>query len=242
MQTQHQQQREFGWTSGAAPGGIARSRHAVPRTSDASSSTHQIWHTIASLPGVRSWRILRDVAFLLTSLPLGLAAFIVAITGGTLGLSLSWLLIGIPILVWTIGLILRFAAHERERFSALLSLDLGEPRYPANAGENVIKHLWSVIRSPQVRSDVMYMMLLLPLGIIEFALVLLPLEFVVQPLLHLAFGSVISASVLGVAIDSRPEALLFIGLGVVLLMPMLILMNIATNLHASLARKMLTRR
>lgn len=185
---------------------------------------------------------MRDIAFLLTSFPLGLAAFIVAVSGGALGLSLGWLLIGIPILVWTIGLTLRFAAHERARLSVLLNLNLPEPFYRSNSGDNAVKHLWSVVRSPQVRGDLLYMMLLLPIGMLEFALVLLPAEFVVSPMVHLAFGSLFTADVLGVTINSRPEALLFMGLGFVLLLPMLILMNIVTNIHANLARKLLDRR
>lgn len=200
-----------------------------------------LWDRILDIPGVRSWKILRDVAFLLTSFPIALAAFVVAIVGGALGLSLSWLLIGIPVLVWTVGFVLRFAAIERERCGTLLELNLGVPNYPANNGENVFRHLWSVLRSKQVRGDLVYMALLFPIGIVELIIVLLPLEFFVPSLLHLGLGSLVSAEVFGMAISSRFEALVFLGLGVVMLAPMLILMNIAVNLHASLARKLLKR-
>lgn len=240
MQINHQkQQREFSGSMPTFGGGRAGISHTVTTSLE---STVPIWHAIASIPGVRSWRILRDVAFLATSLPLALAAFIVAIVGGTLGLSLSVFLIGIPILIWTVGLTLRFADHERERLRALLDIDLGSPRYPANNGENAFRHLLTVARSPQIRGDLLYMLLLFPISIIEFALVLLPLDFIVSPLMHLAFGSLFSVDVLGITISSRPEALLFIGLGLLLVMPMLILMNMATNLHASFARRMLGRR
>lgn len=242
MQAQRENRTTADWDRSTAISDLTRNSISVSGSSDSYDSSRPIWEAILAIPGVRSWKILRDIAFLITSFPLGLAAFMVAIVGGVLGLSLSWLLIGIPILIWTVGFLLRFAGHERERLGALLDLELGAPRYPANNGENVLKHLWAVVRSPQVRNDLVYMVLLFPLGIIELALVLLPLEFFVPSMLHLAFGSTISFDVLGVELTSRPEAVLFMGLGAVLLMPLLIVMNIATNLHASLARKLLKRK
>lgn len=209
---------------------------------DASEPTAGIWNGILSIPGVREWRILRDIAFLLTTFPIGLAAFVVAVIGFAFGISLGWLLIGIPILIWTVGLTLRFAAHERARLDALLGTNLGEPRYPKNTGENAIRHVWTVLRSSQVRRDLVYMLFLLPIGIFELALVLLPLEFIASPLIHLAFGSIVSTNVLGFAINSRPEALLFLGIGLVLLMPMLLLMNVVTSAHSVFAERMLARR
>lgn len=232
MEAQKQRNKPFDWDVPSATKNLMQVDKKSPT---------QIWDAIVSIPGVRSWRILRDVAFLLTSFPLALAAFLVAVVGGVFGLTLSWLLIGIPILIWTVGLTLRFAAHERERIHTLLDVDVGLPNYPANNGENAIKHLWTVVRSPQVRNDLFYLALLLPIGIVELTLVLLPLEFFVPSLLNLVFGSVGSFDVLGMELSSASESLLFMGLGVVLFMPMLILMNIATNMHASLARKLLKR-
>lgn len=239
MQKQHNKRNIFDWGTPASSNSITQSFDSMP---DSSETSRSIWEAILGIPGVRSWRILRDVAFLLTSFPLGLAAFLVLIIGGVTGLATSWMLIGIPILVWTVGFTLRFASHERERLNALLDVDLGEPRYPANNGENVLQHIVAVVRSRQVRSDLLYMVLLFPLGIIELALVLAPLEFFVPSLLHLVFGSFASFDVFGMTLSSRPEAVMFMGLGVVMLMPMLILMNIATNLHTDLARKLLGRK
>lgn len=242
MQTKSKHQDLFDWETPTSTNNISRSRLAMSGSVGSENAFSPIWESILSIPGVRSWRILRDIAFLLTSFPVALAAFIVALVGGVLGLSLSWLLIGIPILVWTVGLTLRFAAHERARLNAFLGLDLDDPRYPANNGENVLKHLWAVVRSPQVRNDLVYMALLFPIGIVQLALVLLPLEFFVPSLLHVVFGSLTTFDVLGMEIGSSAEALLFMGLGAVLLFPLLILMNLTTNMHAAFAKKMLQRR
>lgn len=239
MSIRENNQHRTGMGSPAFPGGINDRHTLMPRTGD---SWPQIWDTVLGIPGVRSWRFMRDIAFLLTSLPVGLAAFILLITGGTVGFSLIWLLIGFPILIWTVGLTLRLAASERDRLHRLLDLDLASPRYPRDNGENVIKHMWSVARSPQVRGELLYMALLFPIGIAEFALVFAPLEFFVPSLLHLVFGSTVSFDVFGVALGSRPEALLFMVLGVVLLVPILMLMNVVTSIHARFARTLLDRR
>lgn len=239
MQTDFKKRRGPAWTTHSASDPLIRDFEKAPETLHSSLPSSSVWDLVLTVPGVRTWRVLRDIAFLLTSFPIGLAAFIVAIVGGVLGLSLSWLLIGIPILIWTVGFTLRFAMHERGRLNSLLSLDLEEPRYPANNGENAIKHLWQVVRSPHVRNDVMYMALLFPIGIIELALVLAPLEFFVPSLMHLVFGNIASFDVFGISLNSRPEAMLFMGLGVILLFPLLVVMNFATNLHGALARKLL---
>lgn len=242
MQARHKKQQSLDWEYPLTENRISNRFGAASPKFDPADTSRSIWDHIVSIPGISSWKILRQIAFLLTSFPVGLAAFMVAIVGGTLGISLSWILIGIPILVWTVGFTLRFAAHERQRLNVLLDLDVGEPRYPANNGENVLKHLWQVARSPQVRNDLLYMALLFPIGIVELALVLAPLEFFVPSMLHLVFGSVGSFDAFGHTLNSGPEAILFIGIGLVMLIPLLILMSIATKLHATLARKLLDRR
>ncbi len=234
MQTQHGKHKMIDWPDSSA---LTNST-----LRDSQDSSGNIWEAILTIPGVRNWRILRDAAFLLTSFPLGLAAFMVAIIGGILGLSLSWMLIGIPILIWTMGFVLRFATLERERLETLLGVDLGEPNYPANNGENFLWHLAAVMKSSQVRSDLLYMSLLFPISIVELVLVLLPLEFFIPSFLHLLFGSTLSLDVLGIALNSRPEALLFVGMGVILLVPMLFLINIGTNAHVNLAKRLLQRK
>lgn len=242
MQTQHRKRSSHSWSVSSPSDNLGRGFDGMPDLNDVTDPSRHIWDAIRDIPGVRTWRILRDSAFLLTSLPLALAAFIVGVTGFAVGLSLSWLLVGIPILIWTIGLTLRFASYERERLNTLLNLDLGVPRYPVNNGENVVKHMWTVVRSPQVRGDLTYMFILFPIAIIELVIVWLPMEFFLPSLMHLAIGSLSPFDVFAMQVDSRFEALVFLGLGAVVMLPTLILMSIVTNLHAGVARKLLDRR
>lgn len=200
-----------------------------------------IWQAIRELPGVRDYRILRDFAFLLTSFPMGLAAFLVILVGGITGASLSILLIGFPILVWTIGLALRMAGEERTRLRVLLEVEIDEPRYQTNSPENTFLHLLRVVQSPRVRRDLAYMLFLLPIGIVELAIALLPFEFLVSSLVKIVAGSSLTVDVLGMEIASRGEAVLFLGFGGLLLLPMLILMSVITHVHVKFATRMLGR-
>lgn len=239
MQAQHSRNQTplQGFNTGA--GRIARVLDTLPNPKD---STVPVWNLVLDIPGVRSWKILRQVAFLVTSLPVALAAFLVMVTGFATGAALSWLLIGIPILIWTVGLTLRFSQIERDRLGTLLGEEISVPRYPQNHGENVLKHSWQVMRSRQVWSDIGYMALLLPVAIVELAVVWLPLEFALPSLMHLVFGSLSPFDIFAMDIGSRTEALLFLGVAGIMVMPTLILINIAARLHVSLARKMLGRK
>lgn len=239
MQTQHSGKSTLFQDFNTGKGRIAKTFDALPSPTD---STVPVWNMILEIPGVRSWSILRDVAFLLTSLPVALAAFMVLSIGFVAGAALSWLLIGIPILIWTIGLTLRFSQIERERIGTLLGDEVSSPRYPRNNGENVLVHFWTVARSRQVWSDVAYMALLLPIAIVELALVWLPMEFALPSMMHLVFGSIGEFNVFAMEISSRFEALLFLGVGMLMVLPTLILIKIATNMHLALARKMLGRK
>ena len=200
-----------------------------------------IWQAIRELPGVRDFRLLRDFAFLLTSFPMGVAAFLVILVGGITGASLSIVLIGFPILVWSIGLSLRMAGEERNRMRVLLDVEIDAPRYPVNSHENTFLHLLNVVQSPRVRRDLAYMLLLLPIGMLELIVALLPFEFLISSLIKLVAGSSLTVDVLGFEIASRGEALLFVGFGGLLLLPMLILMSVVTQVHANLATRMLGR-
>lgn len=212
---------------------------SVHAHSEAREDSRDVWTAIRSLPGVDRWSVLNSAVFLLTSLPIGLAAFVLAIVGGTLGLSLSILLVGLPLLVWTIGSLLRLAAYERQRLSAFLGLELPQPRYTDDAGANVVKHLWAVIRSTQVRRDIAYMMLLFPIGLVELVLVLLPLQFIFPSLSYLMLGSVLSPSIFGIGVSSATMAIGGLTLGMLSIVPVALVIMMVTRMHARFARKML---
>jgi len=83
-----------------------------------------VWRYIRGLPGIRSWKILNDMVFLILSGLLGTLWFVVAIVGFTVGVSLLIVIVGVPILAATIAILVWGANLERARVCAFLNIDL----------------------------------------------------------------------------------------------------------------------
>jgi len=191
-----------------------------------------IWSTLRNLPGVRSWRILSDSLFMLTSFPIGLLWFIVAIVGFVVGGALSFLGVGVLIIAWTFALLLWGAQMERARLRIFLSVNVGSPHQWSSTHGNIVKRSWQYIRNPQVWRDIVYLLILFPIGIIELALVMFPLEFLLTPFLW-SVGGVMSPG-FGWTVNNPIEAMFAFVVGLVLLVPFSILINLGSVLHGQL--------
>lgn len=202
------------------------------RVQEAVEDPNLIWNTLRNLPGVRSWRILSDSLFMLTSFPIGLLWFIVAVVGLSVGGALSFLGVGVLILAWTFALLLWGAQMERARLRAFLGVNVGAPHHWAATRGNVVKRAWQYIRNPQVWRDIVYLLILFPLGIIELALVAFPFNFVVSPFIYGVAG--VTYPGFGWRVDHGPEAALAFVLGLVLIVPFAFLINLGAMLHGQL--------
>ncbi|HWV25225.1 MAG TPA: sensor histidine kinase [Thermomicrobiales bacterium] len=197
---------------------------------------HSLWTQLRNLPGVRSWRVLSDGLFLLTSFPLGLIWFLIAVIGLTVGGALAIVGIGFVILGITFATLIWAAQVERTRLRVFLDVNVA-PRIPISAyGGNVVQKTWRYLKSPQVWRDMIYLMVLFPIGIVELALVLLPLELLWAPFMYSAFGH---DNVLFWDINNGFEAFLSFVLGVILVVPLSFLINIVASLHGQLGVMML---
>ena len=67
-------------------------------------------------------RFRREMGYLLSGLPLGVAAFTVAVTGFTLGVSTLAVWIGLPILAGTLRAVRALANTERRRVTAVTAM------------------------------------------------------------------------------------------------------------------------
>jgi hypothetical protein len=110
-----------------------------------------------------------DAAYLIVGLPLGILSFTVAVTGLSLAAGFMITLIGIPLLLATLVLARWFAAVERRRAALLL----GEP---IPAGERPLGgSLWertkTVVADGASWLDLLWSLLLLPLGVAGFSAV-----------------------------------------------------------------------
>lgn len=197
-------------------------------------NTDWLWPILQRMPGVRSWRILSDAVFCLTSIPIALAFFIVAAVGMGIGFPLSFVGIGVAILAWTFALMLWGVQIERSRLVAFLNLNISQHHPWESTEGNIVKRTWQVIRTPQVWRDFLYMALLLPIGIIELGLVIWPLRFIWAPIFYFVFGAE-QGVIWGIQVTNPLIALIVLAMGVVLAVPAAALVHLATKLHAQLA-------
>ena len=202
-----------------------------PRVQRVLDDPNSLWFLLRNLPGVRSWRILSDSLFLLTSFPLGLVWFIVGVIGLTLGFALSFIGVGLVILAVTIGLLIWAAQVERTRLRVFLGVNVS-PTIPISHYEgNIARRTWRYIRNPQMWRDFIYLMVLFPIGIAELTLVFVPINLLFGPFMYGLFGSY---HVAFWHVNHGFEAWLAVIVGVVLILPLSILINVAAAFHGRL--------
>lgn len=200
--------------------------------------TGWLWGMVQSVPGVRNWRVLSDAIFCLTSFPIGLAFFVIAVIGMAVGFALSFVGIGVAILAWTFALMLWGAQVERSRLVAFQGISISNHHPWESTSGNVVRRTWQVVRSPQVWRDFLYMALLFPIGIIELGLVILPSKFVWAPLFYLIFGGD-QGVIWGIQVTNPFLALVVLAMGIVIAVPVAALVHLATRLHGQLGLMLL---
>ncbi len=139
-----------------------------------SSASESLWRD-AFLPSTYL-----NLLYLFFNFPLGILYFVMLLTLLALGLGLSVTLLGIPILVGTVGLVWAFAWLERKMAVAVLGLKVLESRVlvkipvslesKPQPKQNQWTRLRGYLRSPQFWSSFAYLWLKFPLGIASFVL------------------------------------------------------------------------
>ncbi len=124
---------------------------------------------------LRAWaerRTYRVAAYLLIGLPLGVLDFVLIVTGLSLGLGLLVTLLGIPVLVATLVVARTLASFERRLAWSLLDAPM-----PRQGGvlDTLEAGLWQRLRTlvagPRTWWEVGFLLLRLPLGILDFTVV-----------------------------------------------------------------------
>jgi putative sensor protein len=186
-------------------------------------------------------RFSRELGYLLSGLPLGIASFTAAVTGFSLGVGTLVIWLGIPVLAATLAASRYFADIERAQVAALTGRPL-PPRPPRNAGLGL-----PALSDPQSWRDLTHAVLALPLRVITFSLAVawtigglgellyitwswpIPRDGGEEGLLDLMFG-----------IDSRGADIAFnTAIGVVLLATAIPMIRALTALQTALARALL---
>lgn len=194
------------------------------------------------LVSARTWL---SVAFLITSFAVGLFWFVVLVTLISTGAGLAVTLVGLPMLagtmiLWTFG-----ARFERSRIAGMLGVRIPNP-YKALPAGSWWTRLRAFITDAAVWRDFIYLILLFPIGLAEFVIAVVGVSVAggaaTMPLYYWAIPGGYGGDEAGRwAIDTLPEALAAMALGIVALLLVLWLIRAIASGHALLAQALLGR-
>lgn len=194
------------------------------------------WQKLLELPGVKSWKILRDSLFLATTFVFGIFNFVTLVVMITVGASLAIVVIGIPILLATFALVMYLAQLERSRIRVFHGVNIPSPYREMSSNGNFFSRLWKLGRTGALWRDAAFMILLFPIGIISLVIVSIPFSFLFAPLVSLFGGEV---NILFWTVNSFGESLFGLIVFAILLVPMSIVINLAAHIHVELAQRFL---
>src|SRR5690606_33252262 len=144
-------------------------------------TSDKLWRVMHDLPLVRSWKIVNDIVFTLTTFAIGLAWFIFFVVMAMVGVSLLIVWVGVPILAALVAMTIWSAQMERDRLRVFLGIQIASPyRYfPATGAP--WKRAWALLKNPQLWRDLTYLLLLFPIGLLGLFLVTFPISLVLAP-------------------------------------------------------------
>ncbi len=183
--------------------------------------------------------------YMLLSLATGIFYFTWAVSGLSLSLGLSILIIGLPFVVLFFGSVRVLSIVE----GRIVEVMLGErmPRRPlyADRGKPMLTRIGAMFTDPRSWSTILYMLIMLPLGIVYFTLAVtllsVSLSFIAAPFLWY-FGGQVGWSLNGYeGPDPNWLAPLLFPLGVVLLFAFMHAARGIGQLHGQLAKHLLVR-
>ncbi len=179
----------------------------------------------------------RNFLYLLVMFPLGVAYFVLLTVGTALGVGLTVVLVGVPLLIGVLLGSRYLCAFERELTNKLLKLNV-QPPEDALTDETA---LWPQIRARVVArstwTGLVYLVLKLPLGIVVFGLLAVSLGVSVGLLLAPFIYTVPSTGIeLGIwTIDTLAEAVIAVPIGIIGLLVSMFLFNLTARLLGKVA-------
>jgi signal transduction histidine kinase len=127
----------------------------------------------------------KEIAYLLSNLPVALVGFVYAVTTISTGAGLSVTVIGLPLLVAGLGGARLLGRAERARARGMLGLEIEEPsplRGHRLRTDGLFGWLWAGLKDPVAWRTVLYSFIRLPWGVVTFTVALVGL-FVLWPVL-----------------------------------------------------------
>mgnify|MGYP006301800387 CR=1 FL=1 len=157
-----------------------------------------------------------NILYLLFSFPLGIFYFVFLITGLSLGVGLSVILIGIPLLLIIFVISLKMIEFERLLANKMLRVDIPPLLSKNVTGHSILGQLKNRLQDPAIWKGLIYLLTKFPLGILAFVitvtLIALTLGLITAPLTY-QFGTI---AIMSHQITTLTEALTvsILGLGI----------------------------
>jgi hypothetical protein len=196
---------------------------------------------------LQTWK---NIVYLLLAFPLGLFYFVFLVVGLAVGVALVIIWVGLPILAVTVLAWWAFATFERWQAGLLLGLSMTTRTAPLTGEESWWQRIKRHLGDARTWKDLAFLFLKFPLGIISFVLVTVAAavpaaligapfyyRYVDYPKGHLHYAGFN----LGVwHVDTLPEALLLVPVGLLLLFGALHLVNAFARFSGVLAFALLS--
>ncbi len=192
----------------------------------------------------RAWTAL---FYMLLSLATGIIYFTAVVTGFSLSASLALMIIGVPVVILFIGLVRVLSLVEGRIVEVLLGERM--PRRPLyqGRGQPWLERIAAMFTDPRTWSTMLYQLLMLPLGVIYFAVtvsgMVLSVGLVVGGVAGLlgSFGVPVGTDWDGVFIGAPWQAVLVMTLGALLFFATLHLARLVGRSHGALAKNLLVK-
>jgi signal transduction histidine kinase len=216
----------------------AAAAHDAPMATTTASTTRLSGGAVAA--GAR--RLGLDTLYLALGLPIGILTFTVVVTGWSLALCLAITLVGLPVAMLTVALSRGLATVERRRAALVLGAPIRGGYHDWRSAPSFFRRLGIVLSDPATWKDVVWHLLLLPLGIAGFTIAVTAWGTTLGLLAMPAwYWSVTDPAVdLGLfSVDTWPEAVAASGLGLLSLPLTIALVRGSAAGTAALARLVL---
>jgi hypothetical protein len=149
-------------------------------------------HPFRGFFGVLAWRqSYLNIVYLILGFPLGLAYFVLYVTGGALGIGLLIVTVGAAILLLLILAAQWLGVVERLLAVHLLGVPIAPGHTPWNEGDSLARYLKAVLRNRITWTGLFYLLLKFPLGLASWIVTIVALSvtlgLIAAPLVD-AFG------------------------------------------------------
>ena len=170
-----------------------------------------------------------NLVYLLLALPLGILYFVILVTGYALGAGLIITLVGIPILVTMIFVTYLLGDLDRAMTSKLLGVKIAKPEAKPAKDDSARSILVTQLRSLEFWKEFIYLLLKMPLGVVAFTvtivLISLSLGLIAAPFILTYLPQAQMMLWQGFVVDTMQEALVTSGVGVILGVISVLLIN-----------------